>query len=549
MTWATWNPADLVNVTVSGGNLIATPTGQGGIRSNASVIGGKYYWEYVFGSGVATSVFLGIAIATTNLSNVSQNATLAAGFNGSGSSAVNGGGVSGALGAFGSGSVGCVALDVGAQLIWFRNGAAGSWNGSGTANPATGTGGYSISSLGSVPLYALGSFTISGAAAITANFGASAFTGVVPGGFTAGLPISVVTGGFASYTGYPNRSSGNAGASSIFLTKVTAQQNGVVNAVLLDMPGATSGINFRALIYDATPSALLASSAIFNSVVANYNRLALSTPLNIVAGTSYYVGYVCDSSLSVTITAGPSTSWFVSGSQSPTTPANPIVGGSSNSSQLMFALELDGTGAQAYGFSTDQSTGVTLSSARKVATFPTTNFQGARSVVTRLPGIGKWYAEIVIGGTMGNAAGTAVGLASVAWGVTEGGQNIPYVAFLYPNGTATIGTPSMNYSVGDTVGIAYDAVNNFMWWNKNNGSWFGATSTAGNPSTPTGGLAVQNAAWPNAVSVQTVALGDTPALTLHDTADLLHYAPPAGFSAWSGGSSVVHGKGSVWVQA
>jgi hypothetical protein len=68
--------------------------------------------------------------------------------------------------------------------FWLRaNG--GNWNGDPTANPATGTGGYSFGAAAGqlfVPFASLAP------ASLTANFGASSFTDTVPSGFTAGWP-------------------------------------------------------------------------------------------------------------------------------------------------------------------------------------------------------------------------------------------------------------------------------------------------------------------------------------------------------------------------
>src|SRR5262249_52287183 len=99
-----------------------------------------------------------------------------------------------------TGAVICIAVDVSAALIWFRVGAAGQWNASGTANPATGVGGFSISSITSAGIFALWAAATYGPDAGTANFGGSAFVGTPPSGFTAGLSTTT-TGTTVSATG------------------------------------------------------------------------------------------------------------------------------------------------------------------------------------------------------------------------------------------------------------------------------------------------------------------------------------------------------------
>jgi hypothetical protein len=335
------------------------------------------------------------------------------------------------------------------------------------------------------------------------------------------------------------RGSGNAGANSMFLTLVTASSNATATAVLIDTPSATGSISFKAVVYDAAHSALLATGSAVTSVALGYNRLPLTANLSLTAGTSYYVGYVCNSSCSVTIGAtASSSSWFVSGGQSVPTPANPLVGGSTNGSCLQVALELDGTGTQGYGYSVDQSAGVTLSALNTVATLPTSAEQGARSLVTQALGAsGNLYAEIAISGSS-IIPTDGIGIAAVAWGPGQTSPGSSYLWVLQANGNSSGGASAslgLPWAAGDVVGMAYNPTTNTFWWNKNNGSWFGSSSTAGNPVTGTGGLALgAGNAWPMALSVLSQsATGTNAAFTLRDFAASLQYAPPSGYVAWS----------------
>lgn len=185
----TWNPSDLVNVLLTNSNLTETTSpGQGSVRSVASISSAKYYLEITLGTGSGSAV-IGIANASANLATVPTTGVSAAVCNGLGAIAINGGAQTG-IPAFAANGICCIAVDIGASLIWFRNGAAGQWNGSGTANPATGAGGYSMSGLtgGASPLFVLAGATVAGLPT-TANFGASAFSGAVPSGFTAGWGV------------------------------------------------------------------------------------------------------------------------------------------------------------------------------------------------------------------------------------------------------------------------------------------------------------------------------------------------------------------------
>jgi hypothetical protein len=186
----TWNPADLVNTTLSGGNLVAATTaGIGGVRSVHSLSAGKYYWENTYTALSSNTLTVGIALSTVNLSNATTGCARINRLTGnifvnnvnSGSSISGGSAVPG-------GSVIGMAVDFTAQLIWFRLGAAGNWNGSGAANPATAAGGLSISSVTGT-LFAFMSGQLD---TVTANFGDTTFTGAVPAGFTSGFPSIVV---------------------------------------------------------------------------------------------------------------------------------------------------------------------------------------------------------------------------------------------------------------------------------------------------------------------------------------------------------------------
>lgn len=189
MANTTWNPADLSNVTLTGSNLIATVgTGLGGVRSVASLSSGKYYWENTWTAVNTNNISSGIALVIASLLPPTTGSAKVARLNGrisinnvdqGAGSSISGGS------AVPNGSVICFAVDFTAQVIWIRQGAAGSWNGSGTANPATATGGLSIASIAGAQFAFMTGQT---ADKITANFGDTAFTGALPAGFTSGFP-------------------------------------------------------------------------------------------------------------------------------------------------------------------------------------------------------------------------------------------------------------------------------------------------------------------------------------------------------------------------
>jgi len=104
---------------------------------------GKYYSEYLWTNGAA-NLGIGIANGAATLSNVVGTGINACCNNSNDRITVNGAMQSQNIGSISNGGITYIALDVGNQLIWFRNGATGNWNGDGSANPATGTGGISF---------------------------------------------------------------------------------------------------------------------------------------------------------------------------------------------------------------------------------------------------------------------------------------------------------------------------------------------------------------------------------------------------------------------
>jgi hypothetical protein len=180
-----WNFEDKDDVTLSNSNLTATASAVGGVRANV-IIYGKVYWECTGGTFVNNNSCIGLANSNAAVATMATSPTNAAWVYKTGAIWINNTNTSSTLGARVSGDIIGIAVDVPNNLIWFRVAPSGNWNGSGTANPATGIGGLSISGMTSVPLLPAAGFGI-GSEVITGNFGASAFTGTVPSGFTSGF--------------------------------------------------------------------------------------------------------------------------------------------------------------------------------------------------------------------------------------------------------------------------------------------------------------------------------------------------------------------------
>ena len=194
MANTTWNPSDkAAGITLSGGNLIATNTNNATclVRAVDKQVSGKFYWECT--CNVLTSSLDGVGAAVGHVPTstiISSNSGGPAGICGlsrGGQVCVDGSAIITGFGTVANGTVVCIAIDCTARLIWFRLGAAGNWNISATANPATGAGGVAITSLGvGFQIYPAANVANTNDQ-VTANFGDTAFTGTVPAGFTSGF--------------------------------------------------------------------------------------------------------------------------------------------------------------------------------------------------------------------------------------------------------------------------------------------------------------------------------------------------------------------------
>ena len=195
MANTTWNPADKsASVVLSNGNLTPPLMSSVGVRAIVGQANSKFYWEVTCNSWASTASSIGVTksgVAFTSLPSSSAPGTGVSGVAKTGNVYADGGSI-GTLGAIVTGNVICIALDCTAGLIWFRIGAAGNWNGSGTANPVTGVGGGAIHLGGAVAIYPT-VWPNNTTEQATANFGDSAFTGAVPSGFTSGFPTTVAS--------------------------------------------------------------------------------------------------------------------------------------------------------------------------------------------------------------------------------------------------------------------------------------------------------------------------------------------------------------------
>ena len=171
VTYATWDPANKgANISLSGGNLIASSSAVGGVRSTIGKSSGKWYWEYT--ATTASNMINGVGNASASLASYPGSDA-----NGWGYRSFNGDKANSSTAAYGAsyvtGDVIGVALDITSGTIEFYKNNVSQ--------------GVAFSGLSGTIFAMCGS--VSGSDVLTANFGATALTYTPPSGFNAGLYV------------------------------------------------------------------------------------------------------------------------------------------------------------------------------------------------------------------------------------------------------------------------------------------------------------------------------------------------------------------------
>lgn len=177
------------NFTLSNGNLTVTTTADpSGAKAAPFLNTGKKYFEVTPNSGVPGQGFFVVGLATQAITNGTSvfpaTTSSVVGLSGNGNIyiAFVSQGISGPMA---NGAATCIAVDLGAALIWFRQG-AGNWNNNVLNNPVTGVGGINIASvLANGDLAPFIALATSSNIVATGNLGGAAFAQTIPVGFTA----------------------------------------------------------------------------------------------------------------------------------------------------------------------------------------------------------------------------------------------------------------------------------------------------------------------------------------------------------------------------
>lgn len=112
-------------------------------------------------------------------------------------------------------------------------------------------------------------------------------------------PSQGVIGAYYTLSGSTSFMSANI----LFLRKYTAPVSGTLNSISIMPAGSSTAINFKPAVYadnSGSPGTLLSTGSVVNGATSGTAiTLPLTTPQSLTAGTSYWLGYVTDTSLTM----------------------------------------------------------------------------------------------------------------------------------------------------------------------------------------------------------------------------------------------------------
>jgi hypothetical protein len=545
------SPSKAFNLTLSNGNLTITATANvpAGLcaRTVNGVSSGKWYFEgkiNVAGGNLGVGVVDNVQ-SLANGNALGQSGSHSAGLQSS-TGALNYNGTN-QITAFAPwstvGAVGCVALDATNKLVWMRvNG--GNWNNSGSANPATGTGGISIAGL-SYPIYFALEADVNNAQ-ITANFGADlnqyvlAFAYSAPAGFEK-------DGRFATAIGTEEF---GAGSGLGWPTWLTSMANSLVNNV----PRTSSNLYPRG-VYSAAATPLLTTDNFIPHIVWANTTIVSSTTVGTTVGTATLSSDYVYTGTPVWTLSGGGGLFAINSSTGVVTVASSLSTGLKSftisvSGSLIFGATAAGsipsitaqvnvtttTGTQLDIFKTAAE--LTLSTSALVVT---TNASpgtggGAISLSTTSHSSGKYFFKVTITTLAGGSGTMGIGFADSVQqvggghylGESNGSHSVGYFASggVYLNAGVLL---SGSLWSGTTTGyIAVDLTAQKLWTSANGSTWNNDILANQNPATGVGGLNLS--AMPSGVAYFAGVEADYIGNVL--TVDFSGTGAPTGFSPW-----------------
>lgn len=186
-----------------------------------------------------------------------------------------------------------------------------------------------------------------------------------------------------------------------------------------------------------------------------------------------------------------------------------------------------------YTFDTATAVATTLTNANLTATHASNvNNSGVKGIAFYTAG--RYYHEVTIGATHGNADGVGIAGPGATYTQVAGSSG---AAIVITFSAGTIGTSGRSFgpiAVGDVIGIASDVAGLKIFFRKNGGSWNGDPTA--NPTTGVGGIAMPtNSSWAPAVVFAGGGRQAGDNVTANFGALTYGAAAPSGFVNWPTG--------------
>jgi len=543
-----------------------------GVRTTTTRVhgaAGKYYAEFKVDLKGAGDMILGLKDATAALTDAVSGMFVLGSDGGIHTPA----GWLAYLGAYGTGDVICLAWDSGTKTFWFRKN-SGSWNNSGSADPATGAGGFAATA--DTATYALWFRGTLASDQVVVRTEAADLTLTPPAGFTSWMGETIdawnvndkSTGIALSNS---DKTATYTSGSNQGVRSTTTRLNGTAGKYYAEFVAVSGTIEFYSLL--PTSSALTGIAAAMAVAGDGWIWLdSVRTAINI--GTLTTAGDVA----CVAWDAGSKTFWFRknSGLWNNSGTANPATGtGGIDASALAstsYALHTRlGFGDAATlrteaaeftqsplpsGFTSwmgetinawnvnDKSTSAVLSNSDKTVTNSDGLVSQVRSTTT-VPASsagGKFYAEILVGAP-GSDGDTSFGIHDTTSNINSGlflgsSKSVEYDITGNISFNGALQTTGNVLSAGNVVSVALDTVNHRGWIRRNNDAW--NHNASANPATNVGGF--DTSAWTGQFAVAAKLWFSASNATIRTEAAGFTQSLPSGFTSWMGEalSSVTH---------
>ncbi len=182
----------------------------------------------------------------------------------------------------------------------------------------------------------------------------------------------------------------------------------------------------------------------------------------------------------------------------------------------------------------DKTANITLSNGNLTGAGTNASDGGVRSTASKATS-GKYYFEFTLvavgGGDSGFGISTASATLTALANSATGGAIQYFTSGIFYNGS--FNTPGVGtVANGDVLCCALDLTNSRIWWRKNNGSWFGGSTSPGDPASNLLGLNISSLFPTNTAFAAFTANSASCSGTVNFGDSAFAQTPPTGFVAW-----------------